>query len=79
MLKLLNLFYTENFILLICVFIYFFYLFIKIIDGIEVSRTPKGCPEQLAIVLTFQMITIPHFILNLINNKILGIEYKFIN
>ena len=23
-------------------------------DGLEVSRTPKGLPEQLAIVLTYQ-------------------------
>ena len=27
--------------------------------GIEVSRTPKSFPEQLAIVLSFQMNTIP--------------------
>ena len=38
--------------------LWFFFLIGKDIngktDGIEVIRTPIGCPEQLAIVLTFQ-------------------------
>jgi len=31
-----------------------YYKFVTLKAGIEVSRTPKGHPEQLAIVLTYQ-------------------------